>query len=140
MESTAGSGGKEGVVCSRVEGSVAIIYAKDYLNKINGELTERECRNRLEDGCRALVLNFSDTQIVNSIGVSILLGVIDAVEETNSRLCFCNVNNHTAQLFDMLGLTRHVYLAPTEEDALVWMSKTPQTNVVAASATATLSY
>lgn len=134
MGVTAKSGVKGESVCSRVEGSVAIIYAQGYLNKISGEQTERECRNRLEDGCRALVLNFSDTQIVNSIGVSILLGVIDAAEETKSRLCFCNVNNHTAQLFDMLGLTRHVYLAPTEEAALAWSSEAHTAGAAAAAA------
>jgi len=121
VEETLSSGGPE-TVSSRVEGGVAIIYAGGYLNKINGERTKRECRDRLQNGCRALVINFSDTEIVNSIGVSILLGVIDAAEEREARLCFCNVNNHTAQLFLMLGLARHVYLAPTEEAALVWLN------------------
>ena len=123
MEETGSiSGGDRSNISSRVEGGVAVIYAGGYLNKINGERTERECRDQLYRGCRSLLINFSNTEIVNSIGVSILLGVIDAVEERNARLCFCNLNNHTAQLFSMLGLTRHVYLAPTQEDALTWFN------------------
>ncbi len=121
MEKTLSSSGPE-IVNSRVEEGVAIIHAGGYLNKINGERTKRECRDRLQNGCRALVINFSDTEIVNSIGVSILLGVIDVVEEWDAHLCFCNVNNHTAQLFDMLGLTRHVHIAPNEEAALARFS------------------
>src|SRR2546430_424262 len=62
-------------------GGVAIVYAGDYVNKLSGQRIERECLLRIEGGCRALVINFRDTELVNSIGVSILLGVIDAVEE-----------------------------------------------------------
>jgi len=69
-------------------------------------------------GCRVLVINFRDTELVNSIGVSILMGVIDAAEQSAARLIFSNVNSDTASLFDLLGLTRHVSLAKDEEEAL----------------------
>ena len=96
---------------------VAVVYAENYLNKLSGERIERECRNGLDGGCRALVINFKQTEIVNSIGVSILLGVIDAVEQSGARLVFTNVNQHTIELFDMLGLSRHVALAENIEAA-----------------------
>ncbi len=106
------------VVRSRSVGDLAVIYAGDYLNKLSGERIERECRRRLEEGCRALVINFRETELVNSIGVSILLGVIDAAENTGAQLIFADVNRQTVQLFEMLGLTRHVALAADEEEAL----------------------
>src|SRR6266571_7835926 len=105
-------------VRSRRAGDTAIIYAGDYLNKLSGERVERECKRQLEAGCRALVLNFRDTELVNSIGVSILMGVIDAAQESSAQLIFSDVNNHTKDLFDLLGLTRHVSLATDEGEAL----------------------
>ena len=105
-------------VQARCVGDTAIIYASDYLNKLSGERIERECRRQLESGHRAVVINFRDTELVNSIGVSILMGVIDAAEQTKARLIFCDVNSHTASLFEMLGLTRHVQIAIDEEEAL----------------------
>ena len=56
----------------------AVVLAGDYLNKLTGEKIERECKRRLASGVKTIVVNFAETQIVNSIGVSILLGVIDA--------------------------------------------------------------
>ncbi len=106
-------------VQARCVGDTAIIYAGDYLNKLSGERIERECKRQLESGCRALVINFRDTELVNSIGVSILMGVIDASEKNNARLIFSDVNGHTAKLFEMLGLTRHVSLAKDESEALL---------------------
>ena len=104
-------------VRTRSIGDTAVIYASDYLNKLSGEQIERECSRQLEVGCRVLVINFRDTELVNSIGVSILMGVIDAAEQSAARLIFSNVNSDTASLFDLLGLTRHVSLAKDEEEA-----------------------
>ncbi len=105
-------------VRTRSIGDTAVIYASDYLNKLSGEQIERECSRQLEVGCRVLVINFRDTELVNSIGVSILMGVIVAAEQSAARLIFSNVNSDTASLFDLLGLTRHVSLAKDEEEAL----------------------
>ena len=110
-------------VHSRAIGDLAVIYAGDYLNKLSGERIERECRRQLEAGCRALVINFRETELVNSIGISILLGVIDAVETTGARLIFSDVNQQTVQLFEMLGLTRHVALAKAEQEALATLAE-----------------
>jgi anti-anti-sigma factor len=89
----------------------AIVSAGDYLNKVTGERVERECRERMQAGCRELVLDFAKTEIVNSIGVSILLGVIDSAQGTGTKVVFSGVNGQTAELFDMLGVTRHVEVA-----------------------------
>lgn len=117
---------------TRRVGDTAIIYAGDYLNKLSGERIERECKRQLESGSSALVINFRDTELVNSIGVSILMGVVDAAEHSNARLIFSDVNSHTANLFEMLGLTRHVGLVKDEEEALSLIA--PQTNAARSTA------
>jgi anti-anti-sigma factor len=103
---------------SRCVGTAAIIYASDYLNKASGERIERECKRQLDSGCEVLVIDFHGTELVNSIGISILLGVIDVAEKNGAQVIFSDVNNQTAQLFEMLGLTRHVLLARDEQEAL----------------------
>jgi len=89
----------------------AVVFAGDYLNKLSGEQIERECRRKLNEGCTELIVNFSRTEIVNSIGVSILLGVIDSARGTGAKVVFSDVKQETAELFDMLGLTKHVTIA-----------------------------
>ncbi len=106
---------------ARCVGDTAIIYASDYLNKLTGERIERECKRQLESGRHAVVINFRDTELVNSIGVSILMGVIDAAEQSQARLIFSDVNSHTADLFEMLGLTRHVHIMKDETEALAFL-------------------
>ena len=105
-------------VRSRCIGTTAVIYASDYLNKLSGERIEHECKRQLDSGCRVLVIDFHDTEQVNSIGVSILLGVIDVAERSGAQVIFSDVNTQTVALFEMLGLTRHVVLAKDEQEAL----------------------
>ena len=105
-------------VRSRSVGTATVVYAGDYLNKLSGDRIERECKRQLDLGCRTLVIDFRDTELVNSIGVSILLGVIDVAEKSGAHVIFSDVNSQTVQLFEMLGLTRHVALARDEQEAL----------------------
>jgi len=119
-----------GLVRSHCVGATAVVYASDYLNKLSGEKIERECRRQLNEGCRALVIDFSDTKLVNSIGISILLGIIDVAEKSGARIAFSEVNNQTVELFEMLGLTRHVVLAKDEREALNNLSHCEATPIV----------
>jgi anti-anti-sigma factor len=116
---------------ARCVGDTAIIYASDYLNKVSGERIERECKRQLESGRHAVVINFRDTELVNSIGVSILMGVIDAAEQCKARLIFSDVNSHTANLFEMLGLTRHVRVVKDEAEALASIASPPEPRATA---------
>ena len=94
--------------------TTAVVYADDYLNKLTCEKIERECRKRLEEGCTELVVDFSNTEIVNSIGVSILLGVIDNASNAGARVVFSEVNENTVELFEMLGVNRHAAVVKAE--------------------------
>ena len=89
---------------------MSVIYAGDYLNKLTGEQIEYECKRRLEAGCKELTVNFSKTEIINSIGISILLGVIDIASNNGASVVFSDVNENTVELFDMLGVSKHVVL------------------------------
>ena len=95
-------------VSVQTEGEKSVVYATDYLNKLSGEKIERACKRQLDAGCKTLVVNFADTEIVNSIGVSILLGVIDAAQNKGVSVVFSDANENTVELFQMLGLTNHV--------------------------------
>ncbi len=95
-------------VSAQLSNEPSVIYAGDYLNKLTGEQIEYECRRRIDAGCSDLIVNFSKTELVNSIGISILLGVIDIAEKNGAKVAFSEVNETTVELFDMLGLTKHV--------------------------------
>lgn len=97
-------------IAVRTEGETATVFAGDYLNKLSGEAVERECKQQIDAGCKTIIVNFAETELVNSIGVSILLGVIDAASDAGANIIFSDVNEDTIELFEMLGVTKHVVI------------------------------
>ena len=105
-------------VKSRVLDGAAIIYPGEYLNQLRGEIIELQCQEYLQDGIRHLVINFAETELINSIGISILLDVIDAVKAVDGTLVLTNLNDANRELFEMLGLLSQISIAETELGAL----------------------
>ena len=64
------------------------------------------------------MINFEETELINSIGISILLGVIESVNYSQGSLVLSNLNASNRELFEMLGLMSHVEMLDTEESAL----------------------
>lgn len=106
-----------GVKAKLVDGA-AIIYPGAYLNQLRGEVIESQCQEFLGKGVRRLVINFEETELINSIGISILLGVIDTVNLANASLYLSNLNETNRELFEMLGLMSRVNIEETEQTAL----------------------
>lgn len=101
-----------------IEGA-AVIYPGPYLNQLRGEAIESRCQQLLAEGVRRIIINFKETELINSIGISILLGVIEAVSDASGVLALSNLSASNRELFEMLGLMSHVRVAGTEESALV---------------------
>jgi anti-anti-sigma factor len=105
-------------VKAKVVDGAAVIYPGAYLNQLRGEVIENQCQEFLGKGVRRLVINFSETELINSIGISILLGVIETVNLADGKLCLSNLNDTNRELFDMLGLTSQLHIEESEESAL----------------------
>jgi anti-anti-sigma factor len=103
----------------------AVIYPGPYLNQLRGERIERRCLEMLENGIRNLVINFEETELINSIGISLLLGVIEAVDETDGKVILTNLNNSNRELFEVLGIMAKVEILGSEEVALARLSAKP---------------
>ena len=97
----------------------AVIYPGPYLNQLRGEDVEIQCQEFLTSGVRRIVINFEETELINSIGISILLGVIESVNHVQGLLVLSNLNSSNRELFEMLGLMSHVEMVDTEEIALL---------------------
>jgi anti-anti-sigma factor len=104
-----------------VEGT-AIVYPGSYLNQLRGEDIEERCQELLGQGVRSIVMNFEETELINSIGISILLGVVEAVNDAHGSLVVTNLNPSSRELFEVLGLLGYIKVEETEERALQVLS------------------
>ena len=103
---------------SKMVDGAAIIYPGVYLNQLRGEVIEHQCQELLSQGVRRLVINFEETELINSIGISILLEVMETIRTAHATLLLSNLNDSNRELFQMLGLMAHVRVEETEQSAL----------------------
>ncbi|MEK6300872.1 MAG: STAS domain-containing protein [Acidobacteriota bacterium] len=105
-------------ITTRLVEGVAVLYPGPYLNQLRGERIEERCHELLAAGVTRIVINLGETELINSIGISILLGVIEAVNNAEGKLMLSNLSSSNRELFEMLGLMSHAEIEETEESAL----------------------
>ncbi len=104
----------------RVErrGSVAVIYSEGYINNQGGEEIARAATALLDEGSRILLLNLAGSKIVNSIGISILIEVLEKMLELEGTLAFCCLTPTIQKTFHIMGLTQYAKVYEDEAAAL----------------------
>ena len=105
-------------VAAERRGDVAVLTTDGYINNQGGEEIARQAYAQLESGARALVLNLEKTRIVNSIGISILIEVLEKVMDRKGVLAFCGLTPTIDKTFRIMGLAQYAEIYPTQEDAL----------------------
>ena len=99
------------------EGPVAILRTDGYINREGGEEIERCVQNLLGEGVTGVVLNLEKTRIVNSIGISILIEVLERMMERKGALAFCRLTPTIDKTFRIMGLAQYAGIFETEEEA-----------------------
>ncbi|HTD53487.1 MAG TPA: STAS domain-containing protein [Thermoanaerobaculia bacterium] len=97
---------------------VAIFWTDGYINNQGGEEIARQAYVQLDAGARALILNLEKTRIVNSIGISILIEVLEKVMDRKGTLAFCSLTPTIDKTFRIMGLAQYAAIYPTLEEAL----------------------
>jgi anti-anti-sigma factor len=92
-----------------------IVRVKGYLSGLSGERLESEIERLIGDGSRSIVIDFRETEMVNSVGVSILVGIIEKVRDSGGELSFSELTPVNEEVFRLMGLHRHVRFHSRQE-------------------------
>jgi anti-anti-sigma factor len=108
-------------VKSRLVKDVAVIYPQGYLNNLTGEDLVSECGKYTRSGIKKIVVNFRETDLINSIGISLLLHVMEDLQNADGTLCFTDMGKTQLGIFEMLGLTKYFRFFQDENGALQFL-------------------
>ena len=96
----------------------AILHTKGYINNMGGEEIATRAYELLDAGCKTLLLDLRETKIVNSIGISILIEIIEKAMERNGRVAFCCLTPVIYKTFHIMGLANYAAIFTDEETAV----------------------
>jgi anti-anti-sigma factor len=99
-------------------GNGAVLYTRGYINNVGGEEIAARAYELIDDGVSKLLLNLRETKIVNSIGISILIEIIEKIVEKGGKIAFCCLTPVIEKTFQIMGLTQYAQIFPNEESAI----------------------
>jgi anti-anti-sigma factor len=96
----------------------AVLYTKGYINNIGGEEIANRAYELMDDGVRTLLLNLRETKIVNSIGISILIEIIEKMMDKGGKIAFCCLTPVIHKTFQIMGLANYASIYNDENEAV----------------------
>jgi anti-anti-sigma factor len=102
----------------RKEGEVVVIKTSGYLNNVGGEKISEVCYKEMENKSKFFLLDLENTKVVNSIGVSILIEIIEKLQDVDGKLGYYNLAPIVEKTFNIMGLTKYSSVFNSETEAL----------------------
>ncbi|HKR62603.1 MAG TPA: STAS domain-containing protein [Thermoanaerobaculia bacterium] len=96
----------------------AILYTKGYINNVGGEEIANRAYELMDQGVRSLLLNLRETKIVNSIGISILIEIIEKMMDNGGKIGFCCLTPVIHKTFQIMGLANYAAMFNDEESGV----------------------
>ena len=101
---------------SELHDKTLVIKTEGYINNTGGEKIVEEFTKHSD--INKLILNLEKSKVVNSIGISHLIEVIEKLNQGNGKLVFTNLDPTIEKTFTIMGLFQFAGKADTVELAL----------------------
>lgn len=102
---------------SELHDKTLVIKTEGYINNTGGEQIVREFTKHMN--VNKLILNLENSKVVNSIGISHLIEIIEKLNQSNGKLVFTNLDPTIEKTFTIMGLFQFAGKADSVETALV---------------------
>jgi len=97
---------------------VWIFSTHGYINNAGGEAIAKKFNEAYKDGGRLFLFDLAGSKIINSIGVSYLIEILEKVLESKGTIAFCNCVPIIAKTFKIMGITQYASIYETTDGAL----------------------
>lgn len=100
------------------QGDIIVLRTDGYINNVAGEKIAKACYDKMDGGSKKFLLDLSKSGIVNSIGVSIIIEIIEKLQEIDGHIGYFNLAPIVSKTFKIMGLAEYSTIYENEEEAL----------------------
>jgi anti-anti-sigma factor len=100
------------------QGEIGLLAVEGYINNVGGEKVATACSQMIDEGVHRFIINLAGCRIVNSVGISFLIEVIEKVKSLGGKVAFCCVTATIGKTFRIMGLLQASTLYETEAEAM----------------------
>jgi anti-anti-sigma factor len=95
-----------------------VLKTEGYINSTAGEQIVDEFSKHLNGGINKLIMDLEKSNVVNSIGISCLIEIVEKLIQVNGKLIFTNLDPSIEKTFTLMGLFQFAEIADTIDSAL----------------------
>ena len=102
---------------SEIKGDSLIMKTSGYINNSAGEQISNEYTKN-KSSVKKVIMDLNDSKVVNSIGISYLIEIIEKLNESSGKLYFTNLDPTIEKTFNIMGLFQFAEKVESIDDAL----------------------
>ncbi len=110
-------------VTSELRDGCLVIATAGYVNNVGGEAIAAEFSRHFSTGVHRIVINLAHSKVVNSIGMSFLIEIIEQLQDTGGKLVFTDLDPAVEKMLSIMGLFKFAGKEPTVDDAIRNLNK-----------------
>ena len=95
-----------------------VMKTEGYINNVAGEKISEEFSKNFSRGVNKVIIDMEKSKVINSIGISYLLEVIEKLNESNGKLIFINLDPTIDKTLNIMGLFQFAEKADSIDSAL----------------------
>lgn len=103
---------------SELSDKILILKTEGYINNTGGEKIIGEFSKHFENGISKVIMDLEKSKVVNSIGISYLIEIIEKLSQNNGKLVFTNLDPAIEKTFKIMGLFQFAEKADSMDSAL----------------------
>lgn len=103
---------------SHLTGNRLVIATTGYINNVGGQAVAQEFQRHFAEGVKHIVINLAGSRVVNSIGISFLIEIIETLNEAGGGLIFTNLDPAVEKMLQIMGLFEFAGKENTVDEAL----------------------
>ena len=100
---------------SEVVNNQLVIKTQGYINNYGGERILKEYEQNCNGEIKDIIIDLKESKIINSIGISYLIEIIQMLISNNGKLVFTNLDPTVEKTFSIMGLLQFATLAESTD-------------------------
>jgi anti-anti-sigma factor len=105
-------------LASEVRENCLVLTTSGYINNVGGEAIANEFVRHFDGGTTKVIVNLEHSRVVNSIGMSFLIDIIDRLNDAGGKMVFTNLDPGVDKMLTIMGLFQFAAKARSVEEAL----------------------
>ncbi len=94
-----------------------ILLEGDITGDSSDKIQQAYDRIKSEKHTETLIFDFTNSQYINSSGISIFIQMLQEYQEHNGRFIFTGLNEHMSKVLDIVGITEYITICDSINSA-----------------------